>query len=201
MKTILTISAALLVTTAMQAQLPGTAEKTVVRAAVAAASKNAAVTNAAAKSVVTGTTSAAPATTEVAKAAVPDTPGIAIKPTAPSSEVAEPPKHDGLRRDPFINPIVKTTTGPAIACSTGKHCLMIGQLSVKGIIVSDEGMLAIVENSSARTYFLRMNDPLGDGVVERITRDSVVFRQNVSDSLGRPMGAKEVVKRIVVPAA
>jgi len=65
----------------------------------------------------------------------------------------------------------------------------------------DGGMLAIVENAATRTYFLRVNDPLFDGVVEHMTRDSITFRENVSDSLGRPLGTREVVKKIVAPAA
>jgi Tfp pilus assembly protein PilP len=77
---------------------------------------------------------------------------------------------------------------------------MIGQINLKGIIISPEGMLAIIENGANRTYFLRVNDPLFDGMVERITRDSITFRENVSDSLGRPLGTREVVKKIVAPA-
>lgn len=77
---------------------------------------------------------------------------------------------------------------------------MIGQINLKGIIISPEGMLAIIENAANRTYFLRVNDPLFDGMVESITRDSITFRENVSDSLGRPLGTREVVKKIVQSA-
>src|SRR5436305_1562371 len=105
MKKFLTICTALLVTASLQSQTPGTAEKGFARAAVAVASKNAAATNA------------------VVAKSIPDPAVMAIRPTAPSAAVAEPPKHDGLRRDPFINPIVKTANGPAITCTTGKRCL------------------------------------------------------------------------------
>ena len=95
----------------------------------------------------------------------------------------------------------KQANSPASNCTTGKRCLMIGQLTLKGIIVSQDGMLAIVENAATRTYFLRVNDPLFDGVVAHISRDSVIFRETVSDSLGRPIGTRDVVKKIVAPAA
>lgn len=126
-------------------------------------------------------------------------PVVKLTPATPTSP--EPPKNEGPRRDPFVNPIVKLTDGKQPNCSTGKRCLMIGQLTLRGIIVSDEGMLAIVENAATRTYFLRINDPLFDGVVARISRDSITFRETVADSLGRPIGTREVVKKIVAPAA
>lgn len=125
-------------------------------------------------------------------------------PDASAAKIAPPPalepRHE-FRRDPFVNPIVKQGAGPVSNCTTGKHCLMVGQLNLKGIIISREGILAIVENAALRTYFLRVNDPLFDGVVTHITRDSVTFQMTVTDSLGRPIGTREVVKKIVVPAA
>ena len=140
---------------------------------------------------------AAAPTVEKASARVPD--ATAIKPVLPPVETVDPSKYR-MRRDPFVNPIVQQRAGAASSCSTGKRCLMIGQINLKGIIISPEGMLAIIENAANRTYFLRVNDPLYDGMVERITRDSITFRENVSDSLGRPLGTREVVKKIVAPA-
>src|SRR5215469_1945896 len=136
-------------------------------------------------------------TVEKASARVPD--ATAIKPVLPPVETVDPGKYR-MRRDPFVNPIVQQRAGAASSCSTGKRCLMIGQINLKGIIISPEGMLAIIENAANRTYFLRVNDPLFDGMVESITRDSITFRENVSDSLGRPLGTREVVKKIVAPA-
>ena len=140
---------------------------------------------------------AAAPTVEKASARVPD--ATAIKPVLPPVETVDPSKYR-MRRDPFVNPIVQQRAGAASSCSTGKRCLMIGQINLKGIIISPEGMLAIIENAANRTYFLRVNDPLFDGMVESMTRDSITFRENVSDSLGRPLGTREVVKKIVAPA-
>src|SRR5215472_3812204 len=140
---------------------------------------------------------AAAPTVEKASARVPD--ATAIKPVLPPVETVDPSKYR-MRRDPFVNPIVQQRAGAASSCSTGKRCLMIGQINLKGIIISPEGMLAIIENAANRTYFLRVNDPLFDGMVESMTRDSITFRENVSDSLGRPLGTREVVKKIL-PAA
>jgi Tfp pilus assembly protein PilP len=135
---------------------------------------------------------------EKTSAATPDV--SAIKPMLPPTAIVDTHKYSG-RRDPFVNPIVRQANEHSGNCTTGKRCLVIGQITLKGIIVADGGILAIVENAATRTYFLRVNDPLFDGVVEHITRDSITFRENVSDSLGRPLGTREVVKKIVAPAA
>ncbi len=101
------------------------------------------------------------------------------------------------KRDPFLNPIVKAE-GPG-ACATGKKCLAIDTIVLKGIVKSQVGMIAVVESSSRKlSYFLRENDPVFNGYVVKITRDSVVFRENVMDNLGR-QSTREVVKKVVAP--
>jgi hypothetical protein len=56
-------------------------------------------------------------------------------------------------------------------------------------------MMAVVVNSSRRTYMLRENDQVFNGSVEKITTDSIIFREFVKDALGRET-AHEVVKKI-----
>jgi len=60
-------------------------------------------------------------------------------------------------------------------------------------------MLAVVVNSSHHTYFLRENDQVFNGSVEKITSDSIIFREFVKDPLGRET-AREVVKKLVPPS-
>jgi len=57
----------------------------------------------------------------------------------------------------------------------------------------------LVENASRRPYVLRENDALFNGTVEKITGDSVLFRQNVQDLLGHT-STREVIKRVSAPA-
>ena len=116
------------------------------------------------------------------------------KPAAgkPAPEVARKGK-----RDPFVSPVVAARTsasGPA--CVTGKRCLMIGSVIIKGIVRGPEGMIAVVATPDKKGYFLRENDPVFNGYVHKITADSVVFRENTMDNLGRST-QREVVKRIV----
>jgi hypothetical protein len=101
------------------------------------------------------------------------------------------------KRDPFISPVVSRTGGSG--CSTGKKCLDIDQIAVRGVVKSDNGMIAVVTNGLNKAYFLRENDPVFNGYVVKITVDSVVFKQNFQDRLGKPF-TKDVVKRITTPA-
>jgi hypothetical protein len=56
-------------------------------------------------------------------------------------------------------------------------------------------MIAVVDNSTNRAYFLRENDAVYDGVVSKITPDSVSFRQNYLEP-GGSSSVREVVKRL-----
>jgi Tfp pilus assembly protein PilP len=101
------------------------------------------------------------------------------------------------KRDPFFSPVVQQSSGSG--CSTGKKCLEIGQINVRGVVKSDGGFIAVVTNSMNKAYFLHENDPVFNGYVMRITGDSVVFQETVQDKLGKP-STREVTKRIVTPA-
>jgi hypothetical protein len=101
------------------------------------------------------------------------------------------------KRDPFFSPVVQQATGSG--CSTGKKCLEIGPINLRGVVHSESGFIAVVTNTLNKAYFLHENDPVFNGYVMRITGDSVVFEETVQDKLGKPF-TREVVKRIVTPA-
>lgn len=101
------------------------------------------------------------------------------------------------KRDPFFSPVVQAPTGSG--CSTGKKCLEIGQINVRGVVKSETGFIAVVTNSLNKAYFLRESDPVFNGYVVRITGDTVVFQEQVVDKLGKSM-TREVVKRLTTPA-
>jgi Tfp pilus assembly protein PilP len=101
------------------------------------------------------------------------------------------------KRDPFFSPVVQQTGGSG--CSTGKKCLEIGQINLRGVVKSDNGFIAVVTNNMNKAYFLRENDPVFNGYVVKITGDSVVFQETMQDKLGKPF-TREIVKRISTPA-
>jgi hypothetical protein len=101
------------------------------------------------------------------------------------------------KRDPFISPVVSHAGGSG--CTTGKKCLEIGAINLRGVVRSDNGFIAVVTNSLNKAYFLRENDPVFDGYVVKITGDSIVFKETLQDRLGKTF-TREVVKKITTPA-
>ena len=153
---------------------------------------------------------AAPKASAPAPKVSPMAPKVAAKPAAgaaqakskdegePKAEKQEDKKYSMTgKRDPFISPVVNRQMGSG--CSTGKKCLDIEQIALHGVVKSDNGMIAVVTNGLNKAYFLRENDPVFNGYVVKITGDSIVFKQNFQDRLGKPF-TKDVVKRITTPA-
>jgi hypothetical protein len=130
----------------------------------------------------------------VAKKAAAKPAAGAVKKTAIRTTAAAP----SAKRDPFTSPIREQ--GPAGPnCSTGKKCLAINAILLRGIVKSQGGMIAVVESSSRRiSYFLRENDPVFNGYVVKITGDTVVFRENVMDRLGK-QSSRDIVMKVVAP--
>jgi len=97
-------------------------------------------------------------------------------------------------RDPFVSVVMARESG--VSCSgAGKKCLIIDQVMLKGIVRSQVGPIAVVTSSSNKTYFLRENDPVYNGVVVKINPDSIIFRETVTDRLGKSI-QREVVKKV-----
>jgi len=101
------------------------------------------------------------------------------------------------RRDPFVSPVVSRAGGSG--CSTGKKCLEIGSINLRGVVRSENGFIAVVSNSMNKAYFLRENDPVFNGYVMKITGDSIVFQETLQDRMGKTF-TREVVKKITTPA-
>jgi len=101
------------------------------------------------------------------------------------------------RRDPFVSPVVSHAGGSG--CSTGKKCLEIGAINLRGVVHAESGFIAVVSNSLNKAYFLRENDPVFNGYVVKITGDSIVFQETLQDRLGKTF-TREVVKKITTPA-
>ena len=156
----------------------------------------------------------------VASGAEPD-PGQGAKPAAkkaattskksatPSAKGAVPslqgPKSPPIlgRRDPFKLP------GPPVALAEGSgeapignlppgtRGLVISRLRLEGIVRLDTSniLIAVVDTNANRAYFLRENDAVYNGVVSKITPDSVTFRENTLDSAGK-VATRDVVLRL-----
>ena len=82
-----------------------------------------------------------------------------------------------------------------LSCLPGKAGLQVSTLRLDGIVKSPNGMIAVVSNPQARTYFLREGDQLYDGRVEKIAMDGVSFHEIGKDAFGKPV-ERQVNKRI-----
>ena len=133
-------------------------------------------------------------TVTAAKAA----PAVAEPVAAPAAKPKQEEKKWAMsgKRDPFFSPVVQQLGS---GCSTGKKCLEINAINLRGVVRSDNGFIAVVTNNLNKAYFLRENDPVFNGFVVKITGDSVVFQETVQDKLGKT-STREVVKKIFTPA-
>jgi hypothetical protein len=101
------------------------------------------------------------------------------------------------RRDPFISPVV--SHAGTTSCNSGKKCLEIGTLNLRGVVHGEAGFIAVVSNGLNKAYFLRENDPVFNGYVVKITGDSIIFQETLQDRVGKSF-TREVTKKIVTPA-
>jgi hypothetical protein len=123
------------------------------------------------------------------------------KSAAASTKASEVSAATG-KRDPFKLPPPPTPGGEGMQqvigpLPPGPRGLVISQLRVEGIVRLDTNnmMIAVVDNNRNRAYFLRENDAVYNGVVSKITPDSVIFRENALDQNGK-VQVREVVKRL-----
>jgi hypothetical protein len=137
----------------------------------------------------------------VAKGSVKTQTTVAVQDTkATDTDKKQAPKAINAvgRRDPFISPVV-SLGAVGSGCSSGKRCLAIDQIALKGVVKSDVGMIAVVVNAMDKAYFLRENDPVFNGYVVKITGDSIVFKETFHDRLGKSL-TRDITKTITRPA-
>ncbi len=88
------------------------------------------------------------------------------------------------RRDPFVSLLGRGSDArPVGARPSGVPGLLIGEVSVKGIVKDQSGYMALIQGPDNRTYTVRAGDRLLDGSVKSVVGDAVVFSQDVNDPL------------------
>ncbi len=163
------------------------------KAAAKPASKPAAAKPAAAKPA-----AAKPAAAKPAAKSAPKAQKTSVKKAAAApAEGAAPAEEKVARRDPFESLVGrdKAAADAAKNLPPGKAGLQVSSLRLDGIVRAPNGMIAVVTNPQARTYFLREGDQLYDGRVEKIAMDSVSFHEMGKDAFGKPV-ERQVNKRI-----
>ena len=136
--------------------------------------------------------------------AAPQTPAPAAPPAAQAQAPAPPPPADTFtynpdgRRDPFVSLLTKggerhvPRPGQDLEGVAG---LAVDELTVRGIVTSPSGLVAMVQSPDKKTYLVRQNDKLLDGVVKSVTPEGLVILQEVNDPLSL-VKQKEVRKML-----
>ena len=90
------------------------------------------------------------------------------------------------RRDPFVS---LTSRGSDQASARagqeleGAGGLSAGEISVRGIVATGDGYMAMVQGPNGKTFVVHQSDKLLDGTVKSITAQAIVILQDVSDPL------------------
>jgi len=103
------------------------------------------------------------------------------------------------RRDPFVS-LLAARTGERRGGHTGPEGLGLAglgtdEISVRGVLQSASGYVAMVQGPDNKTYVARQNDKLFDGVIKAITAQGLVILQDVNDPLSL-VKQKEVRKML-----
>jgi Tfp pilus assembly protein PilP len=138
---------------------------------------------------------------EVATTATPVTSAPKGTPVASSAPApARPEDRAGYdpagRRDPFVSLISRGETRlPVGGRPIGAKGLLIGELSVRGVMRTGGKLLAIVQAPDNKTYTVHPGDALYDGTVKVVANDAVIFLQRVDDPLS-PVKQREIRKTL-----
>jgi Tfp pilus assembly protein PilP len=117
----------------------------------------------------------------------------AAKPVEVASERGPQGEGQVAKRDPFESFLNRPKVTPNLP--PGKAGLQVSTVRLDGIVRAPNGMIAVVSNPQARTYFLREGDQLYDGKVEKIAMDGVSFQELGKDAFGKPV-ERQVNKRL-----
>ncbi|HEV3485030.1 MAG TPA: pilus assembly protein PilP, partial [Vicinamibacterales bacterium] len=127
--------------------------------------------------------------------------GVAAAP-AQAQAAPPPPLGGGFtydpqgRRDPFVSLLLRGNDPRSMVNrAPGLPGVLIGELTVKGIVRDRSGFIAMVQAPDNKTYIVRPGEKLMDGSVKSITPDTVVFSQDVSDPLS-PVKQREIRKSV-----
>ena len=126
----------------------------------------------------------------VAPAPAPAPGQSASAPPAPESYTYSP---DG-RRDPFLS-LLGTGGGDTRGTRRGEGATVIAvaEVSVRGVMQSRDGLIAMIQGPDNRTYIVRAGEKLADGFIKSITPQGLVIIQDVNDPLSL-VKQREVLK-------
>ena len=88
------------------------------------------------------------------------------------------------RRDPFVSLLtLGAARGPLTERPAGLAGLTVNDVSLRGLVFSGGVYLAVMQAPDNKTYILRGEEVLFDGVVKDVSAEGITFVQQVNDPL------------------
>ena len=87
------------------------------------------------------------------------------------------------RRDPFVSLALGVNVLPPEIRPPGLQGMLIQEVSLRGIVKTIDGYIAMIQGTDNKSYFARAGDRLYDGNIQDINDEKVVFRQEINDPL------------------
>ena len=132
--------------------------------------------------------------TPVTPVTAPKGPAAAPAPQVPTRPEDRAGYDPAGRRDPFVSLLSRGETRlPVGGRPAGIKGLLIGELSVRGVMRTSGKLLAIVQAPDNKTYTVHSGDALYDGTIKVVANDAVIFLQRVDDPLS-PVKQREIRK-------
>lgn len=143
-----------------------------------------------------GAAAQSPAPAAVPPGSAPARAASATQPAAPSAQApaAAPPNtrpsteaytYDPAgRRDPFVNLLgTGDEKNPVARKGDGAAGLSVLEISVRGVMQSRGGLVAMVQGPENKTYIVHQGDKFLDGHIKSITPQGLVIMQEINDPL------------------
>jgi Tfp pilus assembly protein PilP len=102
------------------------------------------------------------------------------KPVVPENYTYEP----AGRRDPFVT-LLGAGADPRLTSRKGEGPtgMTVAEISVRGVLQSRDGLIAMVQGPDNKTYIVHPGDKLLDGAIKSIIPQGLVIEQEVKDPL------------------
>ena len=111
------------------------------------------------------------------------------EPVAPVPEGIEITEGTGFRyeargrRDPFVSLALGIDVLSPDVRPPGLGGMLIQEVSLRGIVKTVAGYIALIQGTDNKSYFARSGERLYDGNIQSIDDAGVVFRQEINDPL------------------
>lgn len=120
---------------------------------------------------------------EGAESAAPDTPVPAVPEAIELTEGSGYRYQSQGRRDPFISLALGLNVLPPDERPPGLQGMLIQEVSLRGIVKTVDGHIAMIQGTDNKSYFARAGERLYDGNIQDIDDVKIVFRQEINDPL------------------